>query len=423
MIAYKSSIRRRIILGFCSLAFVVSALFSLYLFAFGYAIEDQFFNQILKEEAEYITNAYQTQNRLIPPRPSFVKLYKDLEETPEEIRTLYQAEPGKKEYPGEDGRHYHVLVQTSGPGFVLIGEVSQYLMVRPMTKGVVFILVISSLLMLIFACVMGYWLANKSVSPLSALANLVENAGPGSLPASFAEKFNQSEVGILARALEDAMGRIATFIEREQHFTRDASHELRTPIAVIKGALELLSKERLSAEDIEAIDRIRSAAVQMEQVVITLLELAREEAKKTQNETVHLLPLVEQTVIDKAYLIENKPMTINIEVASAALIKSKRAIIQILLSNLISNAFQYTSQGLVSIKFSDSLLTITDSGEGIDESIKPDIFNSLVKCENSSGFGIGLSIVKRLCEKQNFSIDISSTSDGTTITIDFSNCD
>jgi len=416
---YRASIRRRIILAFSALAIFVSVLFSVYNFVFAYSIEDEFFNRIIEDEARYIVERYTKDSLLAKPRQNFIRAYHSIEQAPDEIKALYLAQPGKKEYPGSHGRHYHVFASQAEPSFILVAEVSEYLMVRPMTRGLLIFLGISSVIMLLLAWLVGYWLAKKSLKPLSELAQLVERTEPENLPESFAESYTQSEVGILARSLEVAIKRIRTFIAREQHFTRDASHELRTPIAVIKGATELLEKKTFSSEDSEIVARIKTAVVQMEQTVNTLLTLAREEADQEGRKLVPLLPIVEQTVIDNAYLIDDKPVEIKVDISPEAKVYSTAGIIQILLSNLISNAFQYTPQGEVVIRFKDEKLVIFDSGTGIDESIKRQVFEPLVKGEESRGFGIGMSIVKRLCERQKFSIEISSSTRGTEVTICF----
>ena len=403
------------------MAVFVSVLFSLYNFVLAYNIEDEFFNRLIQDETQHITDNYLKSGALIKPRQSFMRVYSTIEEAPDEFQELYRAKPGREEYAGPEGRHYHVTISQTEPKFFLVAEVSEYLMVRPLTKGLLIFLGLSSLIMILIACLVGYWLANKSLKPLSKLAGLVEQAGPDNLPISFAHEFTQSEIGILAHSLESAMNRIRTFLEREQNFTRDASHELRTPIAVIKGAIELFNKQHLTHENAELIQRIQTAVVQMEQTVSTLLALAREEGESSKAESVLILPLVEQTIIQNAYLLEGKSVEVKVDIPASVTVRTTPGILQILLSNLISNAFQYTSQGNVSVSYQNGRLTISDSGVGIDDTIKDNLYDTLVKGEMSQGFGIGLSIVKRLCEKQDFSIVIDSSNQGTRVDIGFSN--
>lgn len=91
----------------------------------------------------------------------------------------------------------------------------------------------------------------------------------------------------------------------------------------------------------------------------------------------------------------------------------------ILLSNLIGNAFQYTNEGFVKISFKSKRLSVTDSGEGIEENIKQKATSDLVKGRRSKGFGIGLSLVSRLCEHHNIELELEHLNQGTCISLKF----
>ena len=89
----------------------------------------------------------------------------------------------------------------------------------------------------------------------------------------------------------------------------------------------------------------------------------------------------------------------------------------ILLSNLIGNAFQHTQQGTVTIQSHDNQLHIIDTGKGIEESIQPHVTDLLMKGADSQGFGIGLSLVARLCEHQNITLKIKTNDQGTRVSL------
>ena len=92
--------------------------------------------------------------------------------------------------------------------------------------------------------------------------------------------------------------------------------------------------------------------------------------------------------------------------------------LKVLLDNLIGNAFQYTQEGKVTIEIMNRTLIVADTGPGIDQSITGEITDPAVKGSQSTGYGFGLSIVKRLCEHQNWSLALSSER-GTQISITF----
>ena len=100
------------------------------------------------------------------------------------------------------------------------------------------------------------------------------------------------EVGVLAGTIEKTLERICAFVERERYFTSSASHELRTPITVITGALELLELSDLSATDVKAVDRVRRATLDMKTSIEMFLCLARETDDGLYGEPFLVMPLV-----------------------------------------------------------------------------------------------------------------------------------
>ena len=412
------TIKTRIVLGFSCFAVFIALLFSFFNFIFAYTVEDAFFDRLVKEEARYI-NDYHAQNNAFPsPRQSFFSIHQSANTLPQDIRNQYIAQPRGTEFAGADQRHYHLLRQSGDPEYILLAEISEILVIRPIRNYILIFLAITTLLMLVLAGGFGYWTATRTTRPLTRLADEISNSQPDTLPRHFKDKYPNNEIGVVASSLEQAMQRIAAFIEREQNFTRDSSHELRTPIAVIKGSVELLKEKKLEPDIQGLVERIERACTGMEQTVETLLMLARESRQTQRNEKTRVLPLVEQTVLNCHYLLGNKPVSVDIDIKPNTELNLAPSVLQIIVSNLISNAFQYTSEGEVRVTASTSQLQVSDTGTGIDESIKSEVCENLVKGAESKGFGIGLSIVKRLCEKYNLALHIHSDQTGTSISVD-----
>jgi signal transduction histidine kinase len=414
------SIRRRIMIQFCLFSVLLSVLFSAYNFLFLYVIEDEFIVRDIIAEADYLQQEYDKNGRWPLSKKSNMVLHRQIDTLPNEVKKVLLEEPQRKEFFGEQGRHYHLHQIDTEPTRYLLAEVSQKLLVRPLRNSVLISLSILALLLTLLACFIGWRLARQTTKPLSDLAQLVDGVSPDKLPVGFARHYPNNEIGILASTLEKSMQHIQAFVEREQHFTRDASHELRTPIGVIKNAAELLgSDSNLSQTSRDLLQRINRASLQMEQTVNTLLSLAREESKHRVIAPVRLLPIVEKVIIQHAWLLEHKPVEVNIDIAEDAELMTQGGILQILLANLLSNAFQYTMQGQVSITFSEQQLRVFDTGPGIEEQIKDSLLEPLVKGSQSQGFGIGLSLVKRLCEHHRLELSIQSQTRGMMVCIGF----
>lgn len=412
------SIKIKIMLGFGFFALLTASIFSLFNFFVAYTVEDEFFDRIIKDEASYIIKKHQDGEYNATARFPFLTVYSTTDELPEEVRSIYNEEPRRREFTGAEGRHYHLHITNSKPNIIILAEVSDYLVVRPRTSGILQFLSVSTLVMLISAALFGYWMATRTTRPLTNLADLVAGTAPSNLPKNFAQDFPRNEIGVLADSLEHTLLRISAFIEREQHFTRDTSHELRTPITVIKGASELLLNEQLSLQGKTLVKRIQYATIGMEQVVTTLLALAREPDTNNSKANTILLPLVEETVLEFAHLLHEKEVDVVVNVPQKISAKLPRTVLKIILANLISNAFQYTPSGSVTIAFDGKVLSVADSGEG-SKSFSDESWNTLTKGANSSGFGIGLSIVKRLCEKYQLQLSSDFSTAGTIINIHF----
>lgn len=441
------SLSRRIVAQFCIFTLILSAVFSFLTFILLYNLEDNFIEREVVQEADYLIAQYQQTKQWPATRSSHYTLHFSKNTLPEDMRVLFIEEPMRKEFYGEQGRHYHLYALPNFENTYLLAEVSQKLLVRPVREGVLILLFISAMSLTIIAFIIAWLLGRKTAKPLKELADLVDGVAPENIPEIFADKFPKNEIGVLAKALENSMQQIRVALERERCFTRDVSHELRTPVAIIKNSTELLSqKEQKSrqeaaiisgnsqndvqsdfestvqrnsikeSENIEIIGRINDATIQMEQTVTTLLHLAREEHATAKQTSVNLLPLIEQSIIEHSYLLEGKPVEVQVNDNCHAQVIAQQGMLKVLLDNLLSNAFQYTDFGTVTVSFTDGELTIADTGSGIETSISSQVTEPNVKGSQSTGYGFGLSIVKRLCEHQKWRLRVTSEQ-GTSISV------
>lgn len=403
------SLSRRIILQFCLFTLFLSALYTLFIFLLMYTLEDSFIERDVLKEAQYFEQAYLKTGAWPKSRKSYMALHFSKASFPQDIRALAIEEPNRREFYGSNGRHYHVYTLPNFPDTFLVAEVSEELLVRPIKDGLIKFLVISGLVLTLFACSMAWWLSRRTIKPLKQLSDLVDGVELQQLPDTFATDYPNNEIGILAEVLEQSMTRIGQAMERERCFTRDVSHELRTPLAIIKNATEVLnSQSDLKPRHKEVMVRIADASMQMEQTVNTLLVLAREEYAKSASEPTDLMAIVEQSVINNSYILAGKDVEVDIDDSCQTLLNTQTGMLKVLVDNLITNAFQYTEKGEVSLQFKDGELLVRDTGEGIAEDISDKLMEPAVKGQKSKGFGFGMSIVKRLCDHQGWQISVES---------------
>ncbi|WP_223788776.1 sensor histidine kinase [Marinicella meishanensis] len=412
------SLRRLIIRNFMAFAVFSAVVFSAVNFLITYVIEDKYFNLHLQSEADYMSEHHAAQGSWPEPRFEYMSFYPSFEALPPAISAVLAAEPNRVELAGTEGRHFHLHRFKDNQGPYLVSEVSDMLLVRSHTRFILTILSFIAVVVTMLAVFFAFKLANRTARPMSQLAAAVGRLKPNALPEDFNVDQAEDEVRELAAAIDQLIKRVNQFIRREQHFTRDVSHELRTPISVIKSSAEVLLQhtEQLPRAHLTTLQQIDFACVQMEQTVVTLLSLAREKSQQP-TPAIKLLPLVEKTVLQQGKLLHDKAVEVVIEVAEDEQLLMQEAELLILLSNLIGNAFQYTTQGTVRIRFQANELTVTDTGSGIEAAIQDQITETLTKGSDSPGFGIGLSLVSRLCEHHNLPLIITSTDQGTTISI------
>lgn len=404
-----SSLRSRLVLAFGMFALVTALCFSAFGLLFVYTVEDSFFHNMLDQEA-----AHQLKHGTgARPLREFVSVHRDSATFPPDLKRAMAQAPRGKEFAGDDGRHYHLRALAPAPGY-LVAEVSGELVVRPRMPFILRFLALSMLMILALVLALGYWIAHRATAPLTRLTGLMASAAPEQLPRQLAAGLPDNEIGQLARALDAAMARIAGFIEREQHFTRDASHELRTPLTVIDGAAQLLAQQPLPPQAADQLSRIRTAAAHMAHSVDALLALAREELRTGAAAPLALLPLVENVVVQFAYLIDAKPVEVCVEVDAAVTLRLHPGALNILLGNLVGNAFAHTQQGQVQITYADHVLTVTDDGPGIAPALQPRVFEAGAKGPASAGYGLGLSITQRLAAHIGVGLHITSTPEGGT---------
>lgn len=412
----RRSLRHRIAVPFLALALFAGCFGGLLAILFAYTTEDHIFDRLLALETDRLRTADAPGAPLPEPELPFATYYPDAD-LPSFLREQLAAEPGRREVFGSDGRHFHLRrvapEATAEPVWVVL-EVEDYLVVRPVLNRIMGLLALSILSIIVIAAVTGLYVAHRVTRPLRSLAAEVTALEPDQLPHEWGTHYPPDEVGRLADTLRDAFRRIQRFIDREQRFTQDASHELRTPLAVVESCAEMLAKSPDPEQAAVLVDRIRSAALSMHLSVDVLLALAREGDLTRSNQHTAVLPIVERTVVNHSSLLTEKPVTLSVSVDPDWRVEGDPAALQVLVANLISNAFRHTERGEIRIERDGDDLLVINSGSGIDESPGADIANPAVTVHVRPGLGLGLSIVERLCERCGWRFQLMSSPEGTT---------
>ena len=284
------------------------------------------------------------------------------------------------------------------------------------------------LLLVYLSTWLTYRLSRRAISPVVWLANVVRRLDPNRPDLSVLAPENvpsdvEGETEILAEALHAFAERQTQLIERERNFTRDASHELRSPLTVIKLASEVLCSDgNLDGFEQKNLARISRAARDMEALIEAFLLLARDSASGMPSEDFLLETVVREEVERAEPLLKDKPVDMRVEVDGCCMIHAPAKVVAVLVSNLIRNACSYTERGEIVVQMSCGRLQIADTGVGIAEDELKNIFQPFYRARGASpgGHGVGLNIVRRLCERFGWEVRLSSTvGQGTTAVLSF----
>ena len=407
---FKRGLRLRVALAFAVFCIVVVGTLGISLYIASDDIEEAHIEQIIQTEMDYLLQRYRERADFVPQVGSNLEKYivhDSAEEShlPPYLRGLNYRR--HKVFRGPE--EIRVAVRhVDGVKFLVAYEIG----LHDQRQQELRLLIVLSLLSVVgVALVVGYLLAGLLVKQVTDLAERVRHLAPGDVQgATMIQPGQDEEVAQLAHALDDYQNRITRMLRREQEFTANVSHELRTPITTILTSCELLATEpNLSERARVRIGMIEAAATRMGEQLQALLFLAREQALGIM-EPVALAECVYDAVEPVCTEIYRKRLIFEVAVEPKAVLTLNRQALHTALVNLLRNAVQYTERGFIRVNFSQSRLSISDSGIGIEPFYMPLLYERFFRgSSHGEGLGIGLAIVKRICDHYGWIIDVEST--------------
>jgi signal transduction histidine kinase len=277
---------------------------------------------------------------------------------------------------------------------------------------------------------LAYRLSQRAISPIVQLAQQLEEYD-FDRDRGFALDFEplrdaaDAEVLAMIEALDSFSDRLHAFVERERVFTRDAGHELRTPVAVLKGSLDLLEDRADRAlPERNALRRMRQTVDDMEALLETLLMLARESEIEPPREAVLVNDLVARQVELLQAVAARGGNQLSLHEEGELKVRAPPKVIEIVIGNLLRNAANYTRDGRIEATVTRHGVRVTDTGIGMSSDELEKAFEPFYRVDQSRGLtkghGLGLSIVKRLVRQFGWSISAHSRpGEGTTMEIRF----
>ena len=368
-----------------------------------------FYAAIRFSEDRVLVNQLQRAAENYPDLTMSLRGYDDAGSLPEPLRKWAQSGPGEGVYEFV-AEELHVAVvpadTASGRAFVVFDVAG---IEAASSEDWWWLLVITGVVGVLGALGfgLGVLVMRRAVAPVVELADVVagidlEHLSAGDHKLIESSRFGTDEVGVLAGAIAKTLERISAFVVRERDFTGSASHELRTPVTVITGAIELLEQSDLSAEDVKAVDRIRRATLEMKSTIEMFLCIAREADDGLYGEQFPVAPLVSRAIDQQRYLLNGKRVDVDVERLAAPVVRGHPQAFLIAVTNLVRNAFEQTpgGQGPITVLLKEHELLVTNrlGGNEVGRLTPADA--------SSNGHGLGLGIVQRLCERNGWQFSL-----------------
>ena len=278
------------------------------------------------------------------------------------------------------------------------------------------------------AAVGGYFLARKSLAPVVAMSAQAGRIGAANLHDRLHVQDERDELGQLAQSFNNLLDRLDQSFERQQRFMADASHELRTPVAILRGEAEVALSQptRRSEEYRESLAILDQEARRLAHIVEDLFTLTRADAGQypISASDFYLEELVADCAHSMRTLALAKKIGLSVETSEESVIHADEALLRRMLLNLLDNAIKYTADGgrivIACRRQGDEFaLTVSDTGIGIPADLQPRIFERFfrvdkarTRSDHDGGAGLGLAIARWVAEAHHGRLELSSSGTG-----------
>jgi len=308
------------------------------------------------------------------------------------------------------------------------GTVEAWLIVAIPTRNVMLVLVelknimlISFPVIILLLFILTRAIAGRSIRPVDDVIAIAETMTQASLDQRISLPRKHDELYRLSFTINALLDQLQDAFQREKHFTSDASHELRTPLAVVKGTLDVLIRKPRPVEHYE--EKIRYCLDElnrMARLIDQLLILARydQESIKPKTAPIEISSVVESVIARMEQMAGEKQISFVRGNFDPGMVSADLAMLEMIFENIFTNAIKFSHAGSsieieVARRTALMVCTITDHGVGIPEEKLQHVFDRFYRVDESrgsstGGFGLGLSIVRKLADLQQIGVSVTS---------------
>ena len=284
----------------------------------------------------------------------------------------------------------------------------------------------------------GYVLARGAMAPVASMSSQAARIGASNLHERVPVHDQRDELGVLATTFNSLLDRVSDALAQQRRFMADASHELRTPVAILRGETDIVlrSSHRTVDEYREALTVVQAAAERLGHTVDDIFLLALVDAKEAPSVAapVYLNDLVIEGCRAMKSLAEGRGITLDCEAAIEAPYVGDEQLLERLIANLVDNAIKYSApNGRVVVRFGrasdEYVLSVSNGGAGIPPEARALVFERFFRADTArtislsdagriSGSGLGLPIARWIAERHGGTLDLSeATAERTTFTL------
>jgi heavy metal sensor kinase len=316
---------------------------------------------------------------------------------------------GKTSIVIENGRPMRILSARVPPGLLQIGiRLDEF---DEMLNGFTWTAVLASPILLLLASACGYWMSRRALAPVEQIALTASQIQAQKLSARLPLRHTGDELDHLSEVLNGMLGRLEGSFRRITQFTADASHELRTPVAIIRTTAEIARRRpRSEHEYTEALDRILAESERTTELIEDLLLLARADGQSRSClfEPVPLGEIISDATAEVRPLVESAGLVLKSDNTRQCVVSGDGSALRRLLLILLDNAVKYSRPGgEIQVRLEllqgparrNAVLEVRDNGIGISSEDLPHIFERFYRASKDRsrkvpGVGLGLAIAQ-----------------------------
>lgn len=409
--AFKPSLAQRIVIAFVLMTLLVAGTFAGGAVAVVHLAEEHLLSDSLSHDLDRLLLMETIEEWSSHPQPDQLFYFSGGPETfalPDDLQGL---EEGFHEV-FRDAHAYHAIVrEVDGRRYVLLQDQSDF---EQREQMIYMVMWGGFVLCLLLAALLGWLLARKVLAPVARLAGQVRHRDQLlALAPPLAADYAPDEVGQLATAFDEALSQLRQALHRERFFTSDVSHELRTPLMVLASSCELLLESPALSEPVRRqVQRMAQATTDMRDLVQTFLQLARAESGQSDlAPRATLKEVADELVAHWREPIESKGLRLEYDGTQWSDMRFNAPLLKAVLGNLLRNAWHYCDSGYIRLTLEAQGFSVEDSGVGIPEAMRVSVFEPFVRGERErgDGFGLGLSLVQRICQHEHWTIRLLAT--------------